>query len=94
MKALQSIVDSIVRERDDLLKEIESLEKREGYSRQSLDTLQDLNYAGYGLKELNQLKNTVFEIAVSNGMDPMMLEGNSLKTLKINTIINSDLKPK
>ena len=68
MKALQDIIDSIVRERDDLLKEIESLEKREGYSRQSLDTLQDLNYAGYGLKELNQLKNTVFEIAVSNGI--------------------------
>ena len=68
MKALQDIIDSIVRERDDLLKEIESLEKREGYSRQSLDTLQDLNYAGYGLKELKQLKNTVIEIAVSNGI--------------------------
>ncbi|TVP39278.1 hypothetical protein [Candidatus Nitrosocosmicus arcticus] len=69
MKAIQGIVDSIVHTRDNLLKEIESLEEREGYSRQSLGALQELNYAGYGLKELKQLKNTIIEIAVSNGIE-------------------------
>ncbi|MBA2268828.1 MAG: hypothetical protein H0W19_10935 [Nitrosopumilus sp.] len=69
MKAIQGIVDSIVHTRDNLLKEIESLEERKSYSRQSLDALQELNYAGYGLKELRQLKNTVIEIAVSNGIE-------------------------
>ena len=45
-----------------LLKKIESLEERENYSRQSLDILQELSYAGFGFKELKQLKNTVIEI--------------------------------
>ncbi len=69
MKAIQGIVDSIVHTRDNLLKKIESLEEREGYSRQSLNALQELRYAGYGLKELKQLNNTIIEIAVSNGIE-------------------------
>ena len=69
MKAIQGIVDSIVHIRDNLLKEIESLEEREGYSRQSLGVLQELSYSGYGLKELKQLNNTIIEIAVSNGIE-------------------------
>ncbi len=69
MKDLQGIVDSIVHTRDNLLKEIESLEERKSYSRQSMDALQELNYAGYGLKELKQLNNTIIEIAVSNGIE-------------------------
>ena len=69
MKAIQGIVDSIVHTRDNLLEKIESLEEREGYSRQSLDTLQELSYSGYGLKELKQLNNTIIEIAVANGIE-------------------------
>jgi hypothetical protein len=66
MEAIQGIVDSIKKTRDDTLKELRFLEERENYSRQSLDTLLELSYSGFGLTELKQLKNIIIEIAVSN----------------------------
>jgi hypothetical protein len=69
MESIQGIVDSIVHTRDDLLKDIESLEERKRYSRQSLNALMELNYAGFALKELKQLKDTIIEIAISNGIE-------------------------
>jgi hypothetical protein len=66
IKSLQSVVDSVIKTRDDTLKEIKSLAERENYSRQSLDVLQELFYAGFNLKELKQLRNTIIEIAESN----------------------------
>ena len=68
MKSIRGIVDSIEKTRVDTLKEIKSLEERKNYSRQSLDILQELRYAGFGFKELKQLKNTIVEIAQSNGI--------------------------
>ncbi|WP_148685337.1 hypothetical protein [Candidatus Nitrosocosmicus hydrocola] len=66
IKALQGIVGSIKKTRDDTLQELKSLEERENYSRQALDTILELNYSGFGFKELKQLNNTIMEIAVSN----------------------------
>jgi hypothetical protein len=66
IEALQGIVGSIKKTRDETLEELRSLEERENYSRQSLDTLLELSYSGFGFKELKQLKNTIMEIAVSN----------------------------
>ena len=68
-KSIQGIVDSINKTRDDTLKKIRSLEEQENYSRQSLNALQELIYAGFGIKELKQLKDTVSEIAVSNSIE-------------------------
>lgn len=66
IKSLQGIVYSIEKTRVETLEELKKLEERENYSRQALDTLLELNYAGFRTKELKQLKNTVMEIAVSN----------------------------
>jgi hypothetical protein len=69
MKLIQGIIESIKKTRDDTLKEVESLEKRETYLNQSLKALDELYYIGFGLKELKHLINTVNEIAISNGID-------------------------
>jgi len=66
--AIQGIVESIEKTRDELLRKIESLEERENYSRQSLDILLELRHAGFGFKELRQLKNTVIEISIANNI--------------------------
>ncbi len=50
------------------MRKVESLEERENYSRQSLDILQELRHAGFGLKELKQLKDTVIEISIANNI--------------------------
>jgi hypothetical protein len=67
-KIMQGFVDSIIKTRDDTLKEIRSLNEQENYARESLNVLIELNYAGFELGELKQLKNVVTEIAVSNGI--------------------------
>lgn len=69
MASIQGIVNSIFQNRDNLLNEIASLKERESYSKQSLNALQDLRYAGFGLKELKQLKNTITEIAAANKIE-------------------------
>ena len=66
--AIQGIVGSIQKTRDELLCKIESLEERENYSRQSLDILLELRHAGFGFKELRQLKDTVIEISIANNI--------------------------
>jgi len=66
IKSLQGIVYSIEKTRVETLEELKKLDERETYSRQALDTLLELSYAGFRAKELKQLKNTVMEIAVSN----------------------------
>jgi hypothetical protein len=65
----QGFVDSNRRTHDDLLSEIASLEERKSYSKQSLDALLELRHAGFGLKELKQLNNTVSEIAEANNIE-------------------------
>ncbi len=69
VKLLNGIVTSIEKTRDETLKELESLGEKETYLKQSLNALDDLTDAGFGLKELKQLKNTVYEIATSNDID-------------------------
>jgi hypothetical protein len=69
MKLIQDFVDSNRKIRDDLLNEIASLEQRESYSKRSLDALLELRHAGFELKELKQLKNTVSEIAAENNIE-------------------------
>jgi hypothetical protein len=66
--AIQGIVGSIQKTRDELLCKVESLEERENYSRQSLDILLKLRHAGFGFKELRQLKDTVIEISIANNI--------------------------
>lgn len=51
---------------DELLMEIESLDERRKYYSQSLNTILELDDAGFGLKELKQLKNIVMEIGIAN----------------------------
>ncbi|CAN5890757.1 hypothetical protein BH23THE1_BH23THE1_29980 [soil metagenome] len=66
--AIEGIVESIKKTRDELQCKIESLEERENYSRQSLDILLELRHSGFGFKELRQLKNTVIEISIVNNI--------------------------
>ncbi len=54
--AIEGILGSIKKTRDETLREMESLEERENYSRQSLDILLELRHSGFGFKELRQLK--------------------------------------
>ena len=68
MKSIQGILKSIIVTRDDLLGTMESLEKEKSYSRLSLNALQELTYAGFGLEELELLKNIIIEISLSNGI--------------------------
>jgi hypothetical protein len=70
-ESIQSAINSSKETRDHLLREIESLRERESYSRQSLETLLELSYAGFGFKEIKHLKNTVVEIAVANDISWM-----------------------
>ena len=69
IKNLQGIIKTLDETRVDTISELESLEKRENYSRQSLNALQELSYAGFDLSELKQLKEVVSEIAVSNDIE-------------------------
>ena len=66
MNLIKGIVDSHRKTRDDFLNEIDSLEERTSYSKQSLDALIELERTSFGLKELKQLKNIVNEIAEAN----------------------------
>ena len=68
MKSIQGIIESIIVTRDDLLGTIESLETEKSYSRLSLNALQELTYAGFGVEELKLLKNIIIEISLSNGI--------------------------
>jgi hypothetical protein len=51
--------------RDKLNEEISSLEERGNYYRQTINTLDELQNNGFGLKELKQLNNTVMESALA-----------------------------
>ncbi|HKR74870.1 MAG TPA: hypothetical protein VJR94_12260, partial [Candidatus Nitrosocosmicus sp.] len=82
MKLIQGIVDSIEKIRKDTLKELESLEEREKYLKQSLNALDELSREGFGLKELTQLKNTVYEIAISNDIDYYDVPNKFLKDIE------------
>jgi hypothetical protein len=69
VRLLQGIVESIKKTRDNLLEEVESLEKRERYSSQALNALQELKDVGFELKELKKLKDVVVEICNANDIE-------------------------
>ena len=54
--------------RDKLLKEIEFLEEKRSYYIQSMNTFEELQKRGLGLKELKRLFSTLVEISRANNL--------------------------
>lgn len=63
---IQKQVDTNKATRDALVTEVAWLEEQKNYSRQTINTLNEFQKIGIGLKELKQLSNTIMESAFSN----------------------------
>ena len=63
---IQNIIDLNIPLRDSLLNQIRILEENLSYSKQTMNTYEELLKRGLGLKELKQLLNTLMEISLAN----------------------------
>ncbi|MDF0679788.1 MAG: hypothetical protein P0116_02355 [Candidatus Nitrosocosmicus sp.] len=63
---IQKQVDTNKATRDALVTEVAWLEEQKNYNRQTINTLNEFQKIGIGLKELKQLSNTIMESAFSN----------------------------
>jgi hypothetical protein len=70
--------------RDNILKEITSLEDQANYYQQTIATYQELNKEGLGLKELKRLNYFVRESALANGLEVRDAIKNFLKDMEDN----------
>ena len=68
LELIQSQVDQITATRDNLRNDVYSLNERANYNRQTIDTFNELQNNGIGLKELKQLSYTIMESALANDM--------------------------
>ena len=66
IKLTQSQVDTDKATRDALVIEVASLEERKNYNKQTIDTFNELQKIGIGLKELKELSNVILESAFAN----------------------------
>jgi hypothetical protein len=66
IKTIKSTIDSNFLQKEQLAKDIESLEEEKGYASQSLKAYKELSSLGWGLKELKKLWNITTEISVAN----------------------------
>ena len=68
IQIIQSMLEMNRPARDKLLKEIEFLEEKRIYSIQSMNTFEELQKRGLGLKELKRLFSTLVEISRANNL--------------------------
>jgi len=68
IQIIQNMLEMNRPARDKLLKEIEFLEEKRIYSIQSMNTFEELQKRGLGLKELKRLFSTLVEISRANNL--------------------------
>jgi len=68
IKIIKSIIDSNFLQKEQLARDIKSLEERKGFVSQSLKAYEELSNLGLGLKELKKLWNITMEISVANNI--------------------------
>ena len=69
IKIIKSSIDSSFLLKEQLARDMESLEERRGYVSQSLIAYEELTKLGWGLKELKKLWNITMEISVANNIN-------------------------
>ncbi len=68
-KQIQDGLQESILNRDNILKEITTLEDQSNYYKQTIKIYQELHKEGMGLKELKQLNYLVMESALTNGLE-------------------------
>ncbi|WP_415310104.1 hypothetical protein [Candidatus Nitrosocosmicus sp. FF01] len=66
IKIIQNIITTYHPIKENLLNEVNKLEEQISFSKQTMNTYNELYNAGFGLKELKQLSKTILEISLAN----------------------------
>lgn len=84
IKRIRDEIQSNTLKRDNILKEITSLEDRSNYYQQTIKIYEELNKEGLGLSELKRLNYLVMELAYANGLEVRDAIKNFLKDVEDN----------